>query len=337
MHRCCAPFLNLLLVFGLIVSGLFITGSPISIATSEARLAPFCEYWKRTMSPHWGVSGPTSSTTAKQIAKRNESRTAQRRDRKQDDKQKERNRTASVKLQPKSENRVGDWQEFCTGPDSIPLPSIDLCTHGADPVPAGFDIDQPVELLTDDAALQETAALSCDGDGQTGYRVQVLYVRASDASPRTVSPLASIRGWAGAADQIFRNSAADTGGIRGVRLVHDGTCQPIVQEVTVSPAGDGNFSATVTELANQGYNRTDRIYLAFVDARVYCGVGTVWRDDRANSANWNNSGPSYSRVDNGCWSGSVAAHKLMHNLGGVQLSAPNTSGGYHCIDEWDVM
>ncbi len=27
----------------------------------------------------------------------------------------------------------------------------------------------------------------------------------------------------------------------------------------------------------------------------------------------------------------------MHNLGGVQLTAPNTSRGYHCINEYDVM
>jgi hypothetical protein len=69
-----------------------------------------------------------------------------------------------------------------------------------------------------------------------------------------------------------------------------------------------------------------------------CGIGTIWNDDRASgSVNWNNAGPSYARVDAGCWSGQVAAHEVMHNLGGVQLSAPNTSAAFHCIDEWDVM
>jgi hypothetical protein len=109
--------------------------------------------------------------------------------------------------------------------------------------------------------------------------------------------------------------------------------------VVVSPAGDFGFNATISELKAQGYNRTDRIYLAFVDttAAGTCGIGTLWSDDRPTSDNRNNAGPSYSRVDAGCWSGSVAAHELMHNLGGVQHSAPHASGGFHCIDEYDVM
>jgi hypothetical protein len=109
--------------------------------------------------------------------------------------------------------------------------------------------------------------------------------------------------------------------------------------VVVSPRGDDNFDTTISELKSQGYNRKDRIYLAFVDttAAGICGIGTLWDDDRADSANWNNWGPSYSRVDAGCWGGYTAAHELMHNLGGVQLSAANSSGGFHCIDEYDVM
>ena len=74
----------------------------------------------------------------------------------------------------------------------------------------------------------------------------------------------------------------------------------------------------------------------FVDSNVYCGVGSLLYND-APTNNPNDGGPSYSRVDAGCWNGTTAAHELMHNLGGVQLSAPNTSLGGHCVDEWDRM
>jgi hypothetical protein len=107
----------------------------------------------------------------------------------------------------------------------------------------------------------------------------------------------------------------------------------------VSNTGDDNFDNSITELENRGFNRTDRIYLMFVDttAAGICGIGTLWNDDQASGANRNNRGPSYARIDAGCWGGAVAAHELMHNLGGVQNSAPHASGGFHCVDEYDRM
>ncbi len=44
----------------------------------------------------------------------------------------------------------------------------------------------------------------------------------------------------------------------------------------------------------------------------------------------------FARLDNGCW-GYAEKHELVYTLGGVQNSAPNSSGYGHCIDESDDM
>ena len=138
-------------------------------------------------------------------------------------------------------------------------------------------------------------------------------------------------------DSIYNLSAQDTGGSRHVRFVHDSSCTPVVENVVISTTGDDTFSNTVSELSGLGYNRIDRKYLIFEDANVYCGIGTQMPDDQPGSSNSNNNGQSYARVDSNCWNASNPAHELMHNLGGVQLSAPHSSGGYHCVDESDRM
>lgn len=207
--------------------------------------------------------------------------------------------------------------------------------HGAEEPPPGMSVDdevEPVALLAGDAP-----AVACAGDGVSGPRVEVLYARASDVADRYSAYLASFRTWVSEADGYFSASAAETGGSRRVRFVHNTSCALVVRNVVLSPTGDDSFNNTVTELQAAGYTGADRRYLAFVDTNILCGLSGFYGDDQPSLANANNQGTLYGRVDNGCWSAHAFAHELTHMLGGVQQSAPNSSGGFHCTDENDVM
>jgi len=222
----------------------------------------------------------------------------------------------------------------------------DLCTHGPDPAPHWVadvrtaDTD-PVGPEVADVA---TAGPACDGDGISGNRVQALYVRPSDQPDRFNDYLESIRAWAVAVQQHYRNSAAATGGDLAMRFVHapaaaDGTCVIDVKHVVIGASDDNTFDATINAVRAQGFNAGTRNYAMWVEANTYCGIGTLYNDDRASTSNYNNQDiASYSRVDRGCWSWSAAmTHELSHNVGAVQNSAPHTTGGFHCNDNNDIM
>jgi hypothetical protein len=239
------------------------------------------------------------------------------------------------------------------------------CTHGPDVPPPGLDVTKDVPPIAATPAATERAgaepadeqlaaeaapsagsgtaaaspwAVPCDGDGTSGNRVQVLYVHA--ATDRYAQYLESFRTWSSGIDTIYSASAAQTGGERHVRFVTEavgGECRAIVTDVTVSAGALGDFGATNRELGTQGFNRKDRKYVIFAESNVYCGIGSFAGDDRKTAQNRSNFGPSYGRTDAGCWGASTAAHELGHNLGAVSNSAPNTSRGGHCVDEYDVM
>jgi len=177
----------------------------------------------------------------------------------------------------------------------------------------------------------------CYGDGVSGKRVQVLYAHASDVPDRLAQYAGGIQTVAVNTDAVFNKSAAETGGERHLRFVVDANCNVVVQDVVMPPAADDTFGATVDELIRQGFNHNDRKYLVVTDASVYCGIGSVAGDDRMWSTNTNNNVAEWARIDRGCWSGGVAAHELMHNLGGVQTTAPHSSGAYHCYESSDTM
>lgn len=224
---------------------------------------------------------------------------------------------------------------LCTGPGLQLLPLSGRCTHGPDPVPPRIAGSGRAER-----SASAQAAIPCEGDGRTGFRIQTLYLSAPGGADNAPAFEAGIQGWLSATNDIYRQNAADTGGLRNLRFVTTAGCQPSVARVQVSPAALTSFDQMVVQLTNLGFNRRDRVYLIYMDFDdpTACGRGTISPDQRrAGNLNWNNVGPSYSVVYLYCWDGSTAAHELMHNFGGVQNGAPNTSRGFHCTDEYDIM
>ena len=340
MRRRVTLLINLAIVLSLAFSGTLsgiLIPSPVATGTSSTPAI---------------TSGQASPELASRRVKRERKHDRTQQNRKQDRKQKD--RKADHKRQDKKHNprkghkkdqqpteqgRVGDWQDQCNDPSMVRLAKTELCTHGPDPMPAAFALGQATESSAPVEA-QDSAPIACESDGQTGFRVQVLYVRGTSSPALSADRLAAIRGWVADMDQIYQDNAETTGPSRNIRFVHAAgdPCQPAVDDVTVTSAALNDFDSMISQLENKGYDKADRIYLSFVNANTYCGIGTLWDDDNPDgAANWNNFGPSYSRVDAKCWAGWVAAHEVMHNLGGVQLSAEHTSNGFHCIDEYDIM
>jgi hypothetical protein len=218
------------------------------------------------------------------------------------------------------------------------------CTHGPDPVTPGRDMRRGVEPIERIALERSSAVVECDEqDAGEDKRVQVIYVREVDREDRFERYRASIQHWSALADDIFNLSAQQTGGSLRVRYVRDTTCTIDVIHAVVQPGATEQFRATVAALRAQGHDRIDRKYLLFVDAAVYCGIAQTKVDDRPGVMNLNNLGSMFARVDTPCWGARVAAHELMHTMGGVQDSAPNSTFGIegslggHCIDGSDIM
>ena len=232
-----------------------------------------------------------------------------------------------------------------------------VCVHASEKPPAGVDLrrrpstdelkerrfgkdKRAPEVAGTEAEEPSVAAagtsVACIGDGSDGDRVQAIYARASDVADRFSSLAGMIAQYAADADYQVHMSAGQSGAGRRVRFVTS-SCALSIARVTLSASGDDSFSAMRSELRAQGYSRSDRKYLVWVDAAVgICGLGEMYSDDRPSSDNYNNGGPSYARVDAPCW-GYAEAHELLHTLGGVQDSAPHSTLAGHCVDENDTM
>jgi hypothetical protein len=191
---------------------------------------------------------------------------------------------------------------------------------------------------------------SCTGTGSDGNRVQVVYARAEGLPDRLAEVDALIRGEVATVDDVFAVSSDATAGGRRVRWVSDSSCRVVVQRVSLPQGSLGtSLDATFDALRAAGLTAPNRKYLVFSEGASICGVGEMYPDTSPDENSNDNpelpGGESLpgmlTRIDQGCWSNptyhSVAAHELVHTLGGVLDSAPHPSAAGHCTDESDLM
>jgi len=250
------------------------------------------------------------------------------------------NAAATANPQPSADPPKTE-SELCAGMLRVEVPGNDLCTRGPDDLP-GTNLAEAPEPLPASVSRATVAAnpIVCEGDGQTGKRVQVMYAREQSKASRYQHFLPSFRAWSHEIDAAFNDSAAQTGASRHVRFVTEavtGGCQIRVLEVVVPNGALESWDTMIPALQNLGHRRADRKYLVFADVAKVCGLGTLYGDDRPGQDNANNVNTGYARVDASasCWGFNAAAHELGHTLGAVQSTAPNYNG--HCSDEWDLM
>lgn len=214
--------------------------------------------------------------------------------------------------------------------------------------PAGAPSTAPsttsAEVRAEVAASRQTIALTplprltpCGGDGTSGNRVAAYYVYASGTANRLAAYRTALVSYLEQANSITYLSARALGGKRYLRLVTDRACRPVVTALKVPASALRTFGDTITYVQQHGLARTDRKYVMFADTNSICGLGTLAIDAQPGAANVNNVGPSWARIDRGCWTGATAAHEIFHMLGAVQPGAPHYDGTGHCTDEYDVM
>ena len=221
------------------------------------------------------------------------------------------------------------------------------CTHGLDLPATAADAQAAVACSLIDCppptGYGGVKRIPCYS---TGPFVDVLYVHWG--ASRLTTYAEAIRRSVAGVDELFRVSAAQvtsSGGVPGNRHVRWGMTGGCKLRITSAAMGSGvehQFGAVKTELVRQGIVTSSRKYLAYVDDGACLG-GIA---ERANSSipgatNPSNQGGHLAIVIGDCFTAyhpyggygaTLAAHELMHTLGGVQNDAPHTTKG-HCWDD----
>ena len=231
---------------------------------------------------------------------------------------------------------VADDLSSCDSLETVKIDGPNLCTHGEDPRSFSRTTSSSETSSAVRASGISTSTPLCIGDGQDGPRVQLVYVHANNAPDRISALLPTFRRLASEMDMILDQSAEKTGGSLRIRFATNASCQVDIPSEAVQAGHMSTFGGVVSELKDRGYGAPNRKYLLLADTDAFCGIGSFQKDDKAD-ATVHDTSLGYARIDTPCWDAGTMLHELSHTLGAVQYSAPHTSLGAHCIDEWDVM
>lgn len=223
----------------------------------------------------------------------------------------------------------------CEGLEKVRVGDRTYCTHGEDPEIFGAVDAASGARASDTGASGPTSRALCLDDGKSGPRVQMVYVY-KPGHNRLAELLPAFRRLASEMDTIVDQSARKTGGSLRIRFVTNDACQVDIAALSVPRSEINSFGQVNEALRRAGHDALNRKYLILGDTNAYCGIATFQRADDANTRVHDVSS-GYARVDVPCWDAGTLIHELSHTLGAVQYSAPHTSRGAHCIDEWDVM
>lgn len=212
-------------------------------------------------------------------------------------------------------------------------------SHGPDPIP----------LLAPDLALPSPAAVACaQSPAHTAFRV--VYA----VPPATVDyeeiRVPTVRAGIALAQGLVLESSLPHG--VDVRLKFFCNAEgdvDIVKVRTPTRSQLASFDTVVRDLRALGFDKPNEKYWVIYEGFFSCGgcagIAMGWIDDRPGADNPSNSGNMFALtvIGNLGPQGHIAPlmhvmlHEASHTMGAVQMSAPHSSGGFHCNDGGDVM
>lgn len=200
-----------------------------------------------------------------------------------------------------------------------------LLTHGSDPVPTATAFDAPARPP------------ACVDDTQ--HRNELIYARPVDRAGRYDQSVPVLRSLVAQANGRLHADSVRHGAAIDYAFLCDAGRVVVHYAVLAATSQDDSFASIVSGLQSLGYRDARVKYWVLYDDGVAgqaAGQGNVHRDDRLVADNANNGGPDYG-ISYDTFDARLLMHENAHNMGAVQLSAPHSSGGWHCNDGHDVM